>query len=159
GLTGSLHEQVVLGSNDTWISESTDFGPSPSPVPFNRTFTLPRHGSAGPEDVLPQLSVKLALGSPMILADIVSLSPDPKNETLTHGVWGVKTIGQPHTFPALWNPRGHNGFPWDGLLDSGSYAPAGTYNFVVRALRINGDAKKKEEWDVSTSPAFSIKYL
>ncbi|KAG6023323.1 hypothetical protein E4U40_004050 [Claviceps sp. LM458 group G5] len=159
GLTGSLHEHVVLGSNRTWISESTDRRPIPGPVPSNTTFTLPKAGNAGPNDLLPQLSVDLSLGSPMIRADVVSLGLDPKNETLTHEVWGVKTIGQPHIFPALWNPRGHNGFPWDGLLDSGSYAPAGTYNFVVRALRINGDAKKKEEWDVSTSPAFSIKYL
>ncbi|KAG5964780.1 hypothetical protein E4U56_002069 [Claviceps arundinis] len=159
GLTGSLHEHVVLGSNRTWISESTDRRPIPNPVPFNTTFTLPRPGNAGPNDLMPRLSVDLALGSPMIRADIVSLSPDPKNETLTHEFWGVNTIGQPHIFPALWNPRGHNGFPWDGLLDSGSYAPAGTYEFVVRALRINGDAKKKEEWDVSTSPAFSIRYL
>ncbi|KAG6106098.1 hypothetical protein E4U31_001031 [Claviceps sp. LM219 group G6] len=159
GLTGSLHEHVVLGSNRTWISASTDRRPIPQPVPSNTTFTLPKAGNAGPNDLLPRLSVDLALGSPMIRADIVSLSPDPKNETLTHEFWGVRTIGQPPIFPALWNPRGHNGFPWDGLLDSGSYAPAGTYNFVVRALRINGDAKNKEEWDVSTSPAFSIKYL
>ncbi|KAG6097392.1 hypothetical protein E4U30_000735 [Claviceps sp. LM220 group G6] len=158
GLTGSLHEQVILGSNDTWISEFPSLG-IPSPVPANTTFPLPRPGKAEPYDLLPQLSINLALGSPMIRADIVSLSPDPKNETLTHEFWGVRTIGQPHSFPSRWNPRGHNGFPWDGLLDSGSYAPAGTYKFVVRALRINGDAKKKEEWDVSTSPAFSIKYL
>ncbi|KAG6042894.1 hypothetical protein E4U39_005293 [Claviceps sp. Clav50 group G5] len=158
GLTGSLHEHVVLGPNDTWISESTDRRSPPSPVLSNTTFTLPTPGNAGPNSLLPQLSVNLALGSSKIRADIVPLSPDSKNETLTHEVWGVNTIGQPHSFPAMWNPRGHNGFPWDGLLDSGSYAPAGTYKFVVRALRINGDAKKKEEWDVSTSPAFSIEY-
>ncbi|KAG6117700.1 hypothetical protein E4U13_000847 [Claviceps humidiphila] len=160
GLTGSLHEHVVLGSNDTWISESTDMNPlGPSPVPPNTTFTIPKRGTAGPNDLLPQLTLDLALGSPMIRADIVSLGPDPKNETLTHEFWGVKTIGQPHGFPALWNRRGENIFPWDGILDSGSYAPPGTYSFVVRALRINGDAKKREEWDVSTSPTFSIKYL
>ncbi|KAG6095501.1 hypothetical protein E4U30_002411 [Claviceps sp. LM220 group G6] len=159
GLTGSLHEHVVLASNETWISESTELFSIPRPVPSNTTFTLPKPGNAGPNDLLPQLSVNLALGSPMIRADIVLLSPDPKNETLAYEFWGVKTIGQPRGFPALWNPREYNGFSWDGLLDSGSYAPAGTYKFVVRALRINGDEKKKEEWDVSTTPTFSIKYL
>ncbi|KAG6240539.1 hypothetical protein E4U24_006464 [Claviceps purpurea] len=159
GLTGSLHEHVVLGSNDTWISRSTDKDPSPSPVPSNTTFTVPGPGNAGPNDLLPQLSVKLALGSSKIRADIVLLSPDPKNETLTHEFWGVKTIGQPYTLPAHWQPREHNGFPWDGRLDSGSYAPPGTYKFVVRALRVNGDETKKEDWDVNTSPAVSIKYL
>ncbi|KAG6302390.1 hypothetical protein E4U09_003063 [Claviceps aff. purpurea] len=58
---GSLHEHVVLGSNDTWISRSTDKDPSPSPVPSNTTFTVPGPGNAGPNDLLPQLSVKLAL--------------------------------------------------------------------------------------------------
>ncbi|KAG6314652.1 hypothetical protein E4U44_001729 [Claviceps purpurea] len=122
---GSLHEHVVLGSNDTWISRSTDKDPSPSPVPSNTTFTVPGPGNAGPNDLLPQLS----------------------------------TIGQPYALPAHWQLREHNGFPWDGRLDSGSYAPPGTYKFVVRALRVNGDETKKEDWDVSTSPAVSIKYL
>ncbi|KAG6099819.1 hypothetical protein E4U31_004262 [Claviceps sp. LM219 group G6] len=131
-------EHAVLGSNDTWIS-------SPSPVPSNTTFTIPGPGNAGPNDLLPQLSVKLALGSSKIRADIVRLSPDPKNETLTHETWGLKTIGQPFVFPTHWKPREHNGFPWDGRLDSGSYAPPGTYKFVVRALRINGDERKKED--------------
>ncbi|KAG6032065.1 hypothetical protein E4U40_006574 [Claviceps sp. LM458 group G5] len=159
GLTGSLHEHIVLGSNDTWISQSTDKNPSPVPVPSNTTFTIPGPGNAGPNDLLPQISVKLALGSSQIRADIVSLSPDPKNATVTHDSWGVKSIGQPYGFPAMYQPREHNGFPWDGRLASGSYAPPGTYKFVVRALRIFGDAKKKEDWDVSTSPAVSIKYL
>ncbi|KAG6105655.1 hypothetical protein E4U14_005003 [Claviceps sp. LM454 group G7] len=91
------------------------------------------------------LSVKLALGSSKIRADIVRLSPDPKNETLTYETWGLKTIGQPFVFPTHWKPREHNGFLWDGRLDSGSYAPPGTYKFVVRALRINGDERKKED--------------
>ncbi|KAG6170215.1 hypothetical protein E4U51_001028 [Claviceps purpurea] len=160
GLTGSLHDHAVLGLNDTSITESTDMSTlGPDPVPPNTTFTIPKPGTAGPNDLVPQLTVDLALGSPMIRADIVSLDPDSKNETPTHEFWGVKTIGQPHGFPVLWVPREESSFPWDGLLDSGSYAPSGTYNFVVRALRINGDAKKKEEWDVSTSPAFTIKYL
>ncbi|KAG6175606.1 hypothetical protein E4U27_006049 [Claviceps purpurea] len=150
GLTGSLHEHVVLGSNDTWISNF--------PSPSNTTFILPKPGTPGPTYLQPQLTVNLALGSPMMRADIVPLGPDPKNETLMQEVLGVKTIGQPQSFPALWNPRGQKDFHWDGLLDSGRYAPAGTYKFVVRALRINGDAKKKEEWDMSTTSAFSIQY-
>ncbi|KAG6086407.1 hypothetical protein E4U15_000720 [Claviceps sp. LM218 group G6] len=79
-------EHAVLGSNDTWIS-------SPSPVPSNTIFTIPGPGNAGPNDLLPQLSIKLALGSSKIRADIVRLSPDPKNETLTHETLGLKTIG------------------------------------------------------------------
>ncbi|KAG6024343.1 hypothetical protein E4U19_003842 [Claviceps sp. Clav32 group G5] len=98
---GSLHEHVALESNDTRISKFTDFGPSPSPVPSNTTFTVPKPGNAGPDDRLPQLSVKLALGSPespMIRPDIVFLSSDPKNETLTRDFWGVNTSGHSQNF-------------------------------------------------------------
>ncbi|KAG6132755.1 hypothetical protein E4U12_003064 [Claviceps purpurea] len=146
---GSLHEHVVLGSNDTWISRSTDKDPGSSPVPSNTTFIVPGPRNAGPNDLLPQLSVKLAL----TLSS--SALPNPKNETLTHEfiILGCQdhrpTI---YALPAHWQLREHNGFPWDGRLDSGSY-------FVVRALRVNGDETKKEDWDVNTSPAVSIKYL
>ncbi|KAK2601970.1 hypothetical protein QQS21_004483 [Conoideocrella luteorostrata] len=155
GLTGSLHKSTVLAPQDTWISTSTD--KQARPVPPNSTFVLPGPGNAGATDALPQLSVGLALGSIQIRADIVPLTTcPPKN--LTTEVWGVKTIGQPYSFPARWNTRGLSNFPWDGRLDSGNYAPPGKYKFVVRALRIFGDEKKKEDWDVSTTSALIIKY-
>ncbi|KFG80029.1 subtilisin-like serine protease PR1C [Metarhizium anisopliae] len=155
GLTGSLHNSAVLGANNTWISKSTD--KKSNPVPPNSTFVIPAPGNAGSNDTLPQLTVSLYLGSRKIRADIVPLTTcPPKN--LTTEFQGIKTIGQPYNFPALWGTRGLNTFPWDGRLDSGNYAPPGKYKFVVRALRIFGDEKKKDDWDVSTSPALHIKY-
>lgn len=155
GLTGSLHKSTVLAAKDTWISKSTD--KQSQPVPPNSTFLIPAPGNTGANDTLPQLTVGLALGSRKLRADIVPMTTcPPKN--LTTEFWGTKTIGQPYGFPALWGTRGLNNFPWDGRLDSGNYAPPGKYKFVVRALRIFGDEKKKEDWDVSTSPALYIKY-
>lgn len=49
-------------------------------------------------------------------------------------------------------------FKWNGLLDSGSYAPEGSYKLVVRALRIFGDPDEEDDWDLSELPQFSIKY-
>ncbi|KAG5987991.1 hypothetical protein E4U52_006999 [Claviceps spartinae] len=115
-LTGSLLEHVVPGSNDTWISESTDFGPSPSPVPSNKKFTLPKPGNAVPEDLLPQLSVNLALGSPMIRAEIVPLSPDPKNETLTHESGASRPLASLTAFLRCGNPVGITAFLGMGFL-------------------------------------------
>lgn len=155
GLTGSLYKSTVLAAEDTWISQSTD--KKAQPVPPNSTFLIPGPGNAGANTTLPQLSIALALGSRKIRADIVPMTTcPPKN--LTTEFWGVKTIGQPFGFPALWSTRGQSNFPWDGRLDSGNYAPPGKYKFVVRALRIFGDEKKKGDWDVSTSPALFIKY-
>ncbi|KAG6008140.1 hypothetical protein E4U21_004897 [Claviceps maximensis] len=159
GLTGSLHQQIVLAPSDTYISRSSDKADTPSAVASNTTFVIPGPGNVKLNDSLPQLTVNMAFGSRMMRADIVSLNPDPENKTVTTDVWGVKTIGQPFGFPNLWVTRGISKFPWDGQLNSGSYVPPGSYKFVVRALRIFGDEKKESDWDVSTSPAVSIKYL
>lgn len=160
GLVGSLHKSTVLDAKDTYISKSTDPAVAPvppTPVPANSTFLIPGPGNAGPTDTLPQLSVTLSMGSIKMRADIVPMTTcPPKN--LTKEFWGFKTIGQPYSFPAQWNTRGISNFPWDGRLDSGNYAPPGKYKFVVRALRIFGDEKKKSDWDVSESPSFYLKY-
>ncbi|KND86555.1 Minor extracellular protease vpr, partial [Tolypocladium ophioglossoides CBS 100239] len=155
GLTGSLHDSQVLAANGTWIALSTDT--ALKPVGGNATFTLPAPGNATAGRALPALVVDLALGSPLLRADIVPLTTCPPGN-LTTEAWGVKTIGQPYGFPAKFNTRGAGPYPWDGRLDSGGYAPAGKYKFVVRALRIFGDAKDKAEYDVSESSAFRIKY-
>lgn len=155
GLTGSLHNTRVLGPADTWIALSTD--KKLKPVADNHTFTLPGPGNAIPgSSELPALVAKLALGSPLIRAHIVPLTPCPPN--MMSEVWGVKTIGQPFGFPSKWNTRGPGAFPWDGRLNSGNYAPPSKYKFIVRALRIFGNADDENEWDVSESPALRIKY-
>lgn len=154
GLSGSLHDTRVLGAADTWIAHSTD--KKLAPVAANQTFVLPGPGNAAPGADLPALVINLALGSPLMRADIVPLTTCPPN--MTTEVWGVKTIGQPFGFPSRWNTRGQSPFPWDGRLDSGNYAPPGKYKFVVRALRIFGNAENRTEWDVSESAAVRIKY-
>ncbi|GAB0135528.1 subtilisin-like protease [Epichloe bromicola] len=163
GLTGSLRSSTVLGPSDTWISKSTD--EKARKVPPNSAFVIPGPGNASVNDTLPVLSANLALGSIKVRADIVPLTPCRLNDMTTCPLkdmmtefWGVKTIGQPYRFPAQWSTRGVNNWPWDGRLDSGNYAPPGKYQFVVRALRIFGDERKKEDWDVSTSPALTIEY-
>ncbi|PHH92819.1 hypothetical protein CDD83_4728 [Cordyceps sp. RAO-2017] len=155
GLTGSLRGARVLGSDDVWIAHSTD--KLLMPVQPNITFTLPGPGNAVPSSDLPALIANLALGSRLLRADIVPLTTCPPN--MTTQVWGLKTIGQPFSFPSKWNTRGPSPFPWDGRLDSGNYAPPGKYMFVVRALRIFGDETKKGDWDVAESKAIRIKYL
>ncbi|KAG6131231.1 hypothetical protein E4U22_006522 [Claviceps purpurea] len=47
----------------------------------------------------------------------------------------AKFIGEPFGLPSRLNEMGVAMFPWDGKLESGSYAPEGRYRFVVRALR------------------------
>ncbi|KAJ6436419.1 subtilisin [Purpureocillium lavendulum] len=155
GLTGSLHKATVLAADDIWITHSPD--KKLNAVAPNTTFTIPAPGNADGSSDLPSLLINLALGSAFMRADIVPMTTcPPKN--LTTEVWGTKTIGQPYGWPANWVARGAAGYQWDGRLDSGNYAPPGKYKFVVRALKIFGDSKTKDEYDVSESPAFYIKY-
>ncbi|KJZ76416.1 hypothetical protein HIM_04145 [Hirsutella minnesotensis 3608] len=155
GLTGSLHDTPVLASDDSWIARSADT--KLNPVAGNTTFELPAPGKAYPGYNLPALVVNLGLGSPLLRADIVPLSTPPPN--MTTQIYNITTIGQPFGFPSKWNTRGAGSYPWDGRLDSGNYAPPGTYKFVVRAVRIFGDARNETEWDVSETSAMSIKYI
>ncbi|PFH55182.1 hypothetical protein XA68_10493 [Ophiocordyceps unilateralis] len=154
GLTGSLRRSRVLGEDAVYISKSTD--KLSRPLPANTTFVLPAPGTAWQGIELPAIVVDPVLGSPLQRVDVVPLfNPPPRNTTVYKG---VKTIGQPSGFPSYWNTRGPNPNPWDGLLDSGLYAPPGLYKFVVRALHIFGDARNESDWDVSETTALRIKY-
>lgn len=150
GLTGSLHDSVVLGSEDTWVSRSDD--DQLNPVSANTTFTLPPPGTSNTTNatttVLPQFNVGLALGSSKVHADVVPVGSG--NST--------KSIGEPADFPLLWNAMGLTAVAWDGELESGDYAEAGTYKIIFRALRIFGDESKDSDWDVSETQSFRITY-
>ncbi|KAL2150509.1 hypothetical protein VTH82DRAFT_7072 [Thermothelomyces myriococcoides] len=160
GVAGSLHSAPVLGPEDAWLSVDNHI--IPAPVPPNSTFVLPPPGFANDTSYnnrtdLPMLVVDLALGSAVVRADIVPLSEASATNTRT--VFGTPTVGQPYGFPVRYNPRGLLQYEWDGRLDDGSYAPAGPYRFVVRALRLLGDEKRASEYDVVETVDFNIKYL
>ena len=156
GLTGSLHKSTVLASDQSWIFNSNDSA-TYTKVPSNTTFTLPAPGTAGPNDNLPAVYVNLALGSPLLRIDVIPMTTCPPNSTAT--VLGVKSIGQPLGQPSPYDSRGVSWWSWDGKLDSGTYAPAGKYKFVARALRIYGDARKRGEYDVAETQGFKIRYM
>ncbi|KAH6884600.1 peptidase S8/S53 domain-containing protein [Thelonectria olida] len=147
GLAGSLHDSVVLGPEDTWISKSTD--KDHKRVPANSSFVLPTPGTKDSTATLPSLVWFLALGSSKLHGEVIPVSSS--NST-------SKSIGEPVTFPMLWNPMGVNSLAWTGELVGGSFAPAGKYKIAFRALRIFGDEKKTEDWDKSETPVFSITY-
>ncbi|KAF4463401.1 Minor extracellular protease vpr [Fusarium albosuccineum] len=148
GLTGSLHDSRVLGSNDTWISLSNDT--DLNPVPTNNTFILPVKGQNATDWApAPALAWNLALGSAKLQADLISVSAGNSIH---------KSIGAPSGFPALWISRGNGSVIFTGKLADGGYAPAGKYKVSYQALRIFGDENKKSDWDEAESPVFSISY-
>ncbi|KAG6224270.1 hypothetical protein E4U24_005718 [Claviceps purpurea] len=153
GLTGSLRKAKVLLRDQAYIYPSNDkknFARSPDSF----TYTVPKAGTSSKSDAVPALRINLALGSPLVRVDIVPLS----NGTVPSHNATAKSIGEPFGLPSLANNRGNSSFPWDGKLKSGSYAPEGRYRFVVRALRLFGDASKPEDWDEATTQSLILKY-
>ncbi|KAG6170869.1 hypothetical protein E4U24_007695 [Claviceps purpurea] len=153
GLTGSLRKATVLVRDQVWIYPSDDeknFTRSPDSF----TYVVPKAGTSTKLDVVPALRINLALGSPLVRVDIVPLS----NGTFASHNATAKSIGEPFGLPSRLNERKESSFRWDGKLESGSYAPAGRYRFVVRALRLFGDASKPEDWDEATTQSLTLKY-
>ncbi|KAG5986418.1 hypothetical protein E4U52_000247 [Claviceps spartinae] len=145
GLTGSLRKATVLPGDD-----KKNFARSPDSF----TYVVPKAGTSNKLDVVPALRINLALGSPLVRVDIVPLS----NGTFATHNATAKSIGEPFGLPSRLNERKESSFRWDGKLESGSYAPAGRYRFVVRALRLFGDASKPENWDEATTQSLTLKY-
>ena len=72
---------------------------------------------------------------------------------------GLGVLGSMDGFPLPYAPRLEiiRGV-WDGKLGDGTYAPAGQYRLVVRALHILGDPNKESDYDSVESQMFRIRY-
>ncbi|GAB0134139.1 subtilisin-like protease [Epichloe bromicola] len=147
GLVGSLHDHVVLQKNATWIAKAGDT--ELTPVAPNTVFTLPRPGSPKGKLILPTVASYPVLGSPLFQYHVVPVSANGARE---------KPLGQMSSSPSQYAARGKDSLDWDGKLEDKTYAPAGTYKIVVKALRLYGNKTDKKDWDESITPPFIIKY-
>jgi hypothetical protein len=158
GVVGSMHSRTVLDAENTYISQSVDA--EWTPVETNTTFILPPAGHVNDTQYanvsLPLAVVNLVMGSAYIRVDVVPISTCKPVKTTT--VLGTKILGGIMGSPYEWYSRGVFVSSWDGMLADGSYAPAGTYKFAVKALRIFGDRKEIKEFDVAETDPFTIRY-
>ncbi|UNI15141.1 hypothetical protein JDV02_001705 [Purpureocillium takamizusanense] len=90
---------AINGTDGTYVALNTDYY---TPVPANTTFTLPAPGNVADGDVLPVLNIMLAFGSKEDAVRRRAADAVPVDGPLGGG---FKTIGQPHAFPYLFNPR------------------------------------------------------
>jgi subtilisin family serine protease len=144
GVAGSMRGATVLDARSSYLTKDTDT--TYAPVAANTTFTIPRGNSTGGGNVTyPAIAVSLALGSPLLQVEVRSTS-------------GNSSLGNIYGFPSPYNPRGATISRWNGLLESGSLVPAGSYQLVTRALHIFGNADDASDYDVATSVPFNIRY-
>ncbi|ODA83431.1 hypothetical protein RJ55_01945 [Drechmeria coniospora] len=149
GLAGSLRNTKVLGPNDTWIGRSSDEYIYPA-VNASTVFTIP--GPRSKKDVaavLPTLVANLTFGTPFLTVHVLPLN----GTNFASGGTPLANFNQTYLPRRTQTP-----FPCDGRLDSGEYAPAGQYKFMVRALRNFGNVSNSADWDAGETLPFSIKY-
>jgi hypothetical protein len=106
----------------------------------------------------PLIVIDLALGGSLVRADVIPHSATNSSGLATKEVLGVETLGSAWSFPLRYQPRGFLPASWDGRLDDGSFAPAGTYSILVRALKLFGDEGEAEEYEGAETVEFSITY-
>lgn len=146
GLAGNFRNETTLLESFTWLANST-LGPG-EPVSPGEEFVIPKPGTATPDDSLPTGYFVPLLGSTIITVDAVSVVGSSLN-----------LVGPVMGSPIRYLNRHYlGGVFWDGQLSNGSYVPAGKYIFRVSALRIFGDVKNKDDWDIHNTYDFTIKY-
>ncbi|ODA82254.1 hypothetical protein RJ55_00761 [Drechmeria coniospora] len=152
GLVGSLHNATVMLPNKTWMARAKDYT-----FAVADSFTLPKQGEKLQDEAgLPSLVTNLTFGTPNLTAHVVPITDDQNNGTTEN--WRSTNIGQMHSFPLEYLSRYLRAVTWYGKLDSGDYAPNGTYKIIVRALRIFGDVTNEAHWETSETPPFKITY-
>lgn len=144
GVVGSMKSTPVLYGSKVYLANYN------SAVPANKTYTIPRPDPESPpatdkgdEGSSANILIQPTIGSSEIHVDVLK---------------DGKVLGPLAGWPVLYAARVPVRAYFNGLLDDGTVLDEGTYRVRVKALRVLGDKKKEEDWDVVTSVPFSIKY-
>ncbi|KAL5612708.1 uncharacterized protein BROUX77_002864 [Berkeleyomyces rouxiae] len=174
GMTGSLKKTPIFHESKTFLT----FIPGNEAKPYKRQrhipvrstefWVLPPQGAikasgqgqarnypAGVE--LPGFQIKLALGTPLLRADLIPVS-QPASFFRMKKVLGLPTMGQHPSFPNQYITRGTYTHAFDGLMSDGRYVPPGEYKWLFRALRVSGDPQNPRDYSAVESTSFHITY-
>lgn len=150
----SMYNATVL---DSAYLSSTAYA-NYDPVDANTTFVLPASNNTSNNATYPGIVISLAMGSNLMRVDVVPAATYSNATANATTVLGVKTLGNIEGYPSCCNSRAQWAVEWTGQLEDGSFAPAGTYTLLVRALRIFGDANTPDDYEEAQTVPFSISY-
>ncbi|KAF4455288.1 subtilisin-like serine protease pr1c [Fusarium albosuccineum] len=156
GVAGSIKSTPVLLEGPEYGTFLGTFG---RPDPANKTFVIPRPGTTPPPDAeyeYPGIVASVLFGTQMIRADVVALTDTDLPVT---EFFDVRSIGSMPSFPDTWVIRRNYRLAFTGELANGTVVPEGSFKLVFSALRVFGDAKKKEDWDFAETVPFNVEYL
>lgn len=166
GVVGSLKSATVMAKNASYLTSSRS-GPNTTAIAAGRTFMLPPPGRSNDTQFQPNitdypvLQFSMAMGSPLVRVDIVPISVPPNTNTTE--TLGMRTLGDLWMTPLPYQARNTPAAPftlnWDGRMSTGDYAPAGTYQMAVRALKIFGNRDNASDYEVLETTQFAIQYM
>lgn len=173
GLAGSLKQTPVVDGSTYYFGTRT-------PLLLNSTMeeqTTPTAYTLQGEDA-PSLLFRMAMGTPSLVIDLVpadthihvTINP-PKNfaanKVAAAGSFdAVKTVGRIGSIPYMSRDSdagsdaaapGYSSITLPTTFENGTAIAAGNYRLLLRALKITGDPKKEEDYEVYMSPSFSVK--
>ncbi|PHH79017.1 hypothetical protein CDD82_2710 [Ophiocordyceps australis] len=151
GFSGSLRHHAVMQSDSAKLLYHGNV------VTSETEFTLPAKNSV--ERPALSLAIEASLGAPLVHAHYVPVTPDNSSKEAIGQVSGFPVSYMPSSLTQMPDLVQFTHFEMNGMLDSGDYAPEGLYKIVVRALRNFGDADRADDWDMSETQQFGIKYV
>jgi hypothetical protein len=165
GIATSMKDVAIVDSADgyPYLTRSSDA--TQSPITANGTvFILPGNSTAFNSTVfnstvfnsagLPSLVYELAMGLRIVRIDV-----QPANPREVPRILGQRVLGSVPGYPVQNHVRQTmDGIAWNGQLADGSWAPAGKYRFMLRALKIFGNVTHDRDYEMYTTLVFEIKY-
>jgi hypothetical protein len=144
GVAGSMRSTPVLQPSQVYLANYYNAAPA------NTSYTIPRPDPANPPradsgepGLTPNVYINPTVGTRLLRVDVM------KGETVVGSLAG---------WPQTALPKSELRAYFNGLLADGKVVDEGQYSLRVKALRIFGDEKKEEDWDVYNTVTFGFTY-
>lgn len=166
GVASSLQSATVLDASTGYPYITSVSSTTQEPSAANTVFTISTSNATANDTsnatniLIPDLLIGLVMPSSLIRAELIPVNGSYGFHSNTTDILGVKSFGSIAGSPFTYQPRANAwATAFYGLLDDGRRVPEGSYQILVRALRIFGDKNNPEDYDGATTVPFAIKYV
>lgn len=163
GLAASLKDAAV-------VDPTPDYFGIPTPVLLNKDMEeqLEHTNYTLAIGDMPTILFRLAMGTPLLTLDVVAADakiPTTLNSAKAGKGKGsfdkIKTVGRVGSLEYMsrdaWDPEdGYQTVRLAARFENGDAVQPGDYRLLLRVLKISGDRRKEEDYEVYLSPTFSV---
>ncbi|PTB70252.1 subtilisin-like protein [Trichoderma citrinoviride] len=160
GVVGSLANLPVLDPDFNYMIHYNVY--STVPAAANTTYIVPYPNSTvalqiDPEPDYPAPIIQIDAGTPLLRADLVAVG-DTADKVNTTKVLDVDIVGSLAGYPLPYTSRSYFVNAFTGMTQEGTVVPEGSYQFLIRALKIYGDVNNPEDYESMLTQTFNIQY-